>query len=168
MAEARSMGRGARILLYVSLLVNLLVIGLVAGTLLTGGPKGSDRRPAAAGETGLGPLVRALEPQDRQELGLKMRRMLRNERLSRGEQRALMAEIQAALTTVPYDAEALDERLDRQVEEVQYRLTLARSIFIQHISEMTDEERAAFAERLQEVLDRPRGPRSGNGPKSGD
>ena len=166
MAESR-MGKGARILLYVSLLVNLLVIGLVLGTIVMGGPKGSDRRPAAAGETGLGPLMRALDPQDRRAMGMEMRRTLRSERLSRGEMRALMSEIQAALAETPFDAEAVGERLDQQMEEVAYRLSLAREIFMKRVSEMSDEERAAFASRFQVELERPRGQRSGeNGPRN--
>ncbi|MEO0678101.1 MAG: hypothetical protein AAFZ02_11155, partial [Pseudomonadota bacterium] len=67
MAEGRAggLGRGGRVLLYLSLAVNLLVVGLVVGALVSGGEKLRDRRPPSAGEAGFGPVFAALEPEDR-------------------------------------------------------------------------------------------------------
>ncbi|MEM6276128.1 MAG: periplasmic heavy metal sensor [Pseudomonadota bacterium] len=149
-----ALGRGGRILLYVSLLVNLLVVGLVVGTLLVVSPKGQDRRPAMSGETGLGPLMLALEREDRRALALSMRRTLRGERLSRGEMRELARDIQGVLAAEPFDAQALDGVLDTQFSEATFRLDLARDLFRETLVEMTPEERAAYAARLGEVLDR--------------
>ncbi|MEM1232507.1 MAG: periplasmic heavy metal sensor [Pseudomonadota bacterium] len=166
------LGRGGRVLLYVSLLLNLLVAGLVVGMLIMAGPKDDDRRPALSGDTGLGPLMLALEREDRRALAISMRQSLRGERLTRGEMRRLARDIQGVVATEPFDAETLEGLLTTQFSEVSFRLDLARELFQEKIAAMTPEERASYAARLGEVLERPvgerrQGPADGAG-RSGD
>ncbi|MEM1235214.1 MAG: periplasmic heavy metal sensor [Pseudomonadota bacterium] len=154
-----ALGRGGRILLYVSLLVNLLVVGLVVGTLILVSPKGDDRRPALAGQTVLGPLMLALEGQDRRALALSMRGVLQEERLTRGDMRRVARDMQEVLATEPFDAEALDRLLSTQFNEATFRLDLARKLFLERLVAMSPEERATYAVRLGDVLERPLGER---------
>lgn len=163
MAEGRAggLGRGGRVLLYLSLAVNLLVVGLVVGALVSGGDKLRDRRPPAAGEGGFGPVFSALEPEDRRVLGREMRQILQTERRDRREMRALMTEFVTVLASDPFDEAAFDALLDVQFGEATFRLGLARDVFEARVQEMSVAERQALSERLAAELEKraARGPR---------
>ncbi|MEM9438706.1 MAG: periplasmic heavy metal sensor [Pseudomonadota bacterium] len=155
-ARSKGMGRGGRILLYLSLLMNFIIIGLVVGAIVSGGDRRGDRGPPRASETGLGPIMQALSPEDRRALGREMRQTLRDERRTRGELRAVMDQIVAALEAEPFDVAEVDALLATQFSEVEFRLGLAQRVFLERLVAMDASERSAFAARLQEVLDRPR------------
>lgn len=161
------MGRGARILLYASLALNLVIAGLVAGALIMASPGGQDRRPPRSGETGLGPLLMALAPEDRRALGREMRRTLRDERGSRGEQRARMERLAAILGEDPLDEAELSALVREQLGEATFRLSLAGDVFLERVVAMGAAERAALGARLSEALDRPRGGPKRNGDGEG-
>ena len=152
------LGRGARILLYASLAVNLIVVGLVVGSLFVAGDRREDRRPPRAGETGLGPIMLALSPEDRRQLGREMRRTLRQERGTLGEMRAANRQVVSALRAEPFEIAAVDALLLEQFSEAEFRLDLARRIFLNRVAAMSDAERTAFAARLEAHLERPRPP----------
>ncbi|MEM9350612.1 MAG: periplasmic heavy metal sensor [Pseudomonadota bacterium] len=155
-ARAKGLVRGGRILLYLSLLMNFIIIGLVIGAIVSGGDRRGDRGPPRANEMGLGPIVQALSPEDRRALGREMRQTLRDERRTRGELRALMDQIVLALEAEPFDVAEVDALLATQFSEVEFRLGLAQRVFLERLEAMDASERAAFATRLQEVLDSPR------------
>jgi len=162
--KGRSLGRGGRVLLYISLLANFAVVGLVIGALLSGGDRGHDRRPPRTGESGLGPLVQALNVEDRRDMGREMRRALRDAGRSRAELRALGDEMVATLRADPFEIAAFEGLLDAQFSEVGLRLELAKSVFVERLAAMNATERAAFAERLEGELSKPRDTRGfGNG-----
>ncbi|MEM9855223.1 MAG: periplasmic heavy metal sensor [Pseudomonadota bacterium] len=161
---AKALRRGPRILLYVSLLMNLIVIGVVIGALINASSRAADERPPRAGETGLGPVILALEPSTRRALGFEMRRALRGRGRDRGQQRAITRAMISELRAEPFSSEAVSSLLDQQISEAELRLTIARDLFVEHIIAMSEEDRAAYAARLEAELEKRRGPpRDGTG-----
>ncbi|MEL6913455.1 MAG: periplasmic heavy metal sensor [Pseudomonadota bacterium] len=160
-------GRGTRVALYLSLAFNLLVIGLVLGALVTQGQRAEDRRPPAAGEFGFGAVIAALAPVERRALGREMRRALRAEGRTRGALRAQLDGVVAALRADSFAPEAVSALLDVQLSEAEFRLALARDLFVARLAAMDAAERAAFADRLEAELARMRGPRGARGPDAG-
>lgn len=162
----RSLGRGGRIVLFMSLALNLIVVGLVVGALVMGGGRDTDRRPPRGGETGLGPVLMALTPEDRRTLGRDMRRALRQAVRNRGETRALARNLAQAMRAEPYDSTRIDDLVAAQFEDVDKRLSIARELFLTRAAAMSPEERAAFADRLVDILDNPPQNRRGlDGPR---
>ncbi|UYV36258.1 periplasmic heavy metal sensor [Rhodobacteraceae bacterium D3-12] len=150
--KAPAMRRSVRILLISSLAVNLLVAGLFVGAMVSN--RFDDRgRPSRASQVG-GPLTAALSHEDRREIGRSVRKTLRAERPSRDSVEAEFAGFIAALTAEPYDAEAVREAIDRQMQMVVRRTNLGIEALLAQLNEMSVEERAAYSERLKEVLKR--------------
>ena len=141
--------RSLRWLLILSLGLNLLVLGLLIGALAGPGRDGRHPRPA---ELSLGPVARALEPEDRREVLQALHGHPDLRPLRREDRTAAFAEVGAAVRAEPFDrpraAAALAEQSDRvaQVERAVQEALLAR------LAAMTAEGRAAFADRLEAEL----------------
>jgi hypothetical protein len=135
-------GRVLRIVLVVSLALNLAVAGLVVGSFASGRVGAG---PPRSFDVGLGPMSRALAPEDRREIGTA----LRNARPMAGyrprQQATLMI---AALRATPFEPETLRVLIAEQAAHG----ALAQDVVIDHIVTMSDEHRAAFADRLQVEL----------------
>lgn len=140
-----------RIVLVVSLALNLLVVGLVAGSML-----GKDRRDGPQGlrSIGLGPFAMALPEKDRREIRAALRRDAAPFAENR---RAIRREIEALVEIL--EGETLDEAdlraaVDRQRDRVAERLALGSDVFVAQIVRMTAEERASYAAGLDHMLSR--------------
>ncbi|WP_164660970.1 periplasmic heavy metal sensor [Tropicibacter sp. Alg240-R139] len=137
-----------RILLITSLAVNLLFVGLIVGAALRfGGPDSMRAPPRSLGSA----LYRALPDDVRQE-------MRQHSRSGHGTRRRGgfkdVGVIVTALRAVPFDAEGLESVMDRQLAQ---RETFHRSIqdkWFDWITSMSDEGRATYADRLEEVSQR--------------
>ncbi|WP_116599189.1 periplasmic heavy metal sensor [Primorskyibacter marinus] len=143
-------GLWLRILLFVSLALNLLVIGIVCGAILLKpehGRRGGPRDMVA-------PYTRALSDADRSALGKRLREGL----ASRNTERGLLAEDYRAaleiLRTEPLDPVALDEVLSRQSERAHQRKLMGQRALSERLVAMSPDERADFADRLEDALDR--------------
>ncbi|MEX0320218.1 MULTISPECIES: periplasmic heavy metal sensor [unclassified Ruegeria] len=135
--------RWPRILLGVSLALNLLVIGLVAGTVLRF--RGDGRHPPAFGPA----LYRALPDADRKALHGELRGRHDGGSKSRGEDFRALAE---ALRAVPFEPGAVEAVIEAQAQaraEVHKSLNQA---WLARVSDMSDTERADYADRLEEVV----------------
>jgi uncharacterized membrane protein len=154
-SKTPKMRRGVRILLFASLALNLLVVGLVFGAFVS--HRYEDRRGPPRMEQVGGPLAAALSRQDRRKVGREMRRIYRAERASQDDIGAGFSEVITALTMVPYDSVAARMAVERQVHTITRRVDLGVDILLKRFDEMSDSERAAYTERLKEVLKR--GPR---------
>ena len=112
-SSARRWTRG-RITLAISLALNLLVVGVVAGALLSGGGPGRysandpDSRRGPLREIGNAPFVRALEPADRQALLRALRDDGGTLRENRAELRRRFQALVAALESRSIEAALLD------------------------------------------------------------
>ncbi|MBN8633052.1 MAG: periplasmic heavy metal sensor [Rhodobacterales bacterium] len=141
--------RGVKIALALSVALNLAVAGLAVGAWLGGGPhRGMPR------DMSFGPFSEALDDADRKAI----RRALL-ERLGefRDQREAVKAEFETLLTTLradPFDPEAMKAALAALEARNADRLELGRSLIETRLVEMSPEERAAFADRLEKGLRR--------------
>lgn len=135
-----------RILLIVSLALNLLVIGLMIGAALRfGGPDSVRHPPRSLGSA----LYRAL-PDD-------MRKEMRQHSRSGHEARRRdgfrdVDAIVGAMRAVPFDGDRLRDLMNRQLEDREKFHRSVQDTWFQRISSMTDTERTAYADRLEEVV----------------
>lgn len=171
--------------LAVSLALNLLVAGVFLGVRLNPPARPADSPPAQTADParldarllrdlGLGPFMNAFPPQARRQMARRIRAEVGT--LNDGRQ-ALVAELDEMLALMradPFDAEALAQVVERQKQRLNRRTDIGREIVLEAITEMTPEERRAFADRLERVLRRalaktprqvgaPRPPRNGQG-----
>ena len=163
--------RWMAVALAVSLALNLLVAGVFLGVRLNPPAKTADPARLDARllrDLGLGPFMNAFPPQARRQMARRIRSEIGT--LNDGRQ-ALVAELDEMLVlmrTDPFDAEALAQVIERQKQRLNARTDIGREIVLEAITEMTPEERRAFADRLERVLQRalakaPRQPRNGQG-----
>lgn len=139
--------RWMRVTLFVSVAMNLLVVGAVAGFLVTGGPdKRSDRSRADFGTV----FMRALGDEDRRALRRDFEAGLQRQGRERG---AFLAELQATLDILratPFDRDAFLTSVAEQSRARAAREDLGRDVLVNRIAAMTDAERAAYADRIEE------------------
>ena len=135
-----------KILLIASLSLNLLVVGLIAGAFL-------DRRdgPPAHALRGATPFIAALGPEDRRQLF----RHLRNSR-DVGDQKGRFRALIAALTSEPFDRDLVADLLGTQRARVADRSKRGEAALIDRLSDMSAEDRAAYAQRLERLVRRRR------------
>jgi len=152
-APRRRAPRWMRLLLLVSLALNLLVVGSVVGMALRlGGPRGPDGPPPQS----IGSLLyRELPREDRRELRSDSRRIIGQarpgERMSPDEE---LAEIDAGLRADPFDPSALDSVLNEHGMWLAAQHQGFQEAWLTHVADMTRAERAAYADRLQEAFER--------------
>jgi len=147
-----------KVLLAVSLTMNLLVIGLIAGAHFRDGRDMAAFPPPdrnALRDAGVGPFFDALPRDSRGRMGQALRNGPGG---GLGPDRAALAAdlqaVQAALRADPYDPAALSAVLDAQQARVQARVDAGRAALLAEIARMTPAERAAFADRLAQGFQR--------------
>lgn len=150
---SRPAGRGLKLLLAVSLALNLAVAGIFAGVALRG--HDPDRPPpAAVRDLTFGPFTEALTREQRRamlrgfaERGPGLREM-------RAQMRTDFDAVLAALRATPFDAAAFQAAVAQQNTRFTARAESGREALVGLVLQMSDPERAAFLERLEQVLDR--------------
>lgn len=147
--------RWLRLLLIVSLALNLMVVGLVAGMAWTGGGKHGGHHPSRLEKIG-GPLTRALSKEDRRAIGREMRSAYQDRAGDRGAQHELMQALIDDLRQVPFDRDAVTRQLAAQRDILQDRVQLGQTLLVDRLADMSEQDRAAYADRLQNALDRRR------------
>lgn len=143
-------GKRIRILLFTSLALNLLIIGAMAGAVLSGGKWWHNCPPRL--ETAGGPLTRALSKEDRRAIGHKMREAYRNKDIPHTRHGEEFAGLIEDLKATPFDPQAVEARLATIRGLFRQRLTLGQSLLIERLAGMSDAERADYAERLQQTM----------------
>lgn len=153
--------RGLRIALYVSLILNVLLMGVLVG--------GAFRNARIAELTPMRPdfrqLWRALPEPVQDDLRAHSReqgfhdggrdgdrRPSREERAARIE--AMNARVLAILRAQPFDVDAFSAYLDGDREAAQARIEAARAAFAERVAQMSDAERAEMADRLERNIRR--------------
>jgi uncharacterized membrane protein len=152
-------GKGLRIALGVSVALNLLVAGLVAGALLRdGGP-----RERVVRDLDFGPFTEALSPKDRAELRRAFIDRSPNPRGTRAEMRSDLEAFLSALRADPFDPVALEQVMVNQQGRMAQRIELGQDLLLERLAAMDARERGAFADRLERRLRRggPEGGRDG-------
>lgn len=144
-----------KILLFVSLSLNLLVVGMVAGAIYRGGP--DDRRGPphmARIDLGLGPYGNALSRADRRVLRRAIGEGAFFASANRADIRLEMRSVLAALRQVPFDPNGLRDTMGQQQNRLVQGQNVGKDALLKHLSEMAAPERQVYADRLEKVLGR--------------
>jgi len=140
-----------RVLLGVSLALNLLVLGLVGGAMLRfGGPEGMRAPPRSVGAA----LFRELPREDRRALrsGAGESHDQRHARL-----KADAEALGAALRATPFDAGAMEILLEGHAKTRADSHMFLQRAWLDRVVAMSDAGRQAYADRLERALSRTRG-----------
>lgn len=152
MPAASGSPRWMRVVLVLSLALNLLVAGATLGLVLRGGPT-----PMAGRDPGFGPFAAALSPEDRTALRRDWIARTVTEGDGRRAMRVDMRALLGALRADPFDASAMRAALARVGDRTAGRLQLGMSLIEDRVISLSPAERLAFADRLESELRR--GPR---------
>lgn len=144
--------RWGRVVLFVSLALNLAVAGVIGGAIL--GRFGHERRDFVARDVGFGLFTEALSEKDRKELRNAYVRARPNLRAERQKMRADIQTILAALRADPFDVVVLRNALDEGAARIAERQSLGQGVVLDYLAKMPAEERAALADRLETSLKR--------------
>lgn len=142
-------GRGLKIALAVSVALNLAVVGLAAGAMMNGS-HGRDMPR----DLSFGPFSEALSAEDRRALRKALFDRAPSFRESRTAARAEFATLLDTLRASPFDPVAMQTALAAIEARNAGRLELGRSLIEARVVEMSDDERLAFADRLEKGLRR--------------
>lgn len=141
-----------RVLLVVSLALNLLILGTVGGAMMTWS-KWRSHHPPRLDMAG-GPLTQALTREDRRAIARQMRKAYRDNSAPRAELKAELEELANELKAEPFDAAAVRKRLARHRGVFHDRFALGQSLLLEHLKQMQPKERAAYADRLLRALEK--------------
>ena len=142
-------GRLMRIVLVASLALNLLVVGLAAGWALR---HAGDPHPPSRLDMAGGPLTRALSPEDRHEIARRMRKAWRAADGGRADLRDSYDALVADLRAVPFDPASVSARMRQHRERFAIRFEMGQDVLVTHLSNMSDDNRSAYADRLEERI----------------
>lgn len=141
-----------RAALFVSLALNLAVIGLVAGFIWRGGPDGGPPRHV---RDVVAPYTAALDKSARRAIGRRIFRDLRQEG-SRDDLRArIRAEYAEALTLLrqdPFDPAAFADLLDRQYRRAAQLQQRGQAELVAYVAGMDAQQRQEYAARVSDAL----------------
>jgi len=141
-----------RILLTVSLALNLLFIGILGGAAWRGGPpQGGGGRVAGLGNFAA-PYVRALPREDRKALQSELRRQ--HPQMGRAARRGAYQQMIEALRRTPFDRAAVVAVLDEQSRLGAQVLATGQAAWLERIEAMDAAQRQDYATRLQDRLAR--------------
>jgi uncharacterized membrane protein len=140
-----------KLLLAVSLAVNLAVLGMLGGAALRGA---GDRGRPDVRDIGFGPFTDALSPQDRQELRRAFLQDGGNPRAMRQMMRTEVGTLLQVLRTEPLQEAELRAAFNRLRQRGQERLDLGQRLLADHIIAMSPDDRARFADRLEAMMAR--------------
>lgn len=148
--KAGKPGRGVRVALGISVALNLLIVGLVAGAVLRdGGP-----RERMVRDLDFGPFTEALSRADREALRREYIARSPGMRDMRQQMRQDFRAFLAALRAEPFDPAALRGVLANQQARMAERVTLGQDLMLERLTAMPPEARLKFADRLEERLRR--------------
>jgi len=147
-ARART-GRILRVVLVLSLALNLLVLGVMAGAAFKARQSGHDSHAGSD----LHALWWALPGEARRDLRGAMGPRDDDARLTRDDRRARAAarhgEVLALLRAEPFDAGAFAAAIQAERSERAERIDRAHAAFVARVVALSASERAAMAERLE-------------------
>lgn len=154
-APPRKTRRLVKVILTLSLTLNLLILGLVVGAHVREGQDARRFTPpdrAIARDMGFGPFIGAFPRENRREMALALR-----ERAGPflDNRQALVEEMQTILTSLrkePFDAVELNGLLAAQADRMRARAAVGREVLVEQIGMMTPRERARFADALERGL----------------
>ena len=143
--------RWMKVTLVISLAVNLLIVGAVAGAVLTkGDPPGA--RKGGAGNHGANMVTDALPKEERRALRREVRRTLRARPDLREALHTEIAALADLMRAPDYTAGALEAQLTQIQMRMMGPLSVARSVLAERLTDFNASERASYADRLDRLL----------------
>ncbi|MBL4811577.1 MAG: periplasmic heavy metal sensor [Rhodobacteraceae bacterium] len=143
--------RWVRIALVLSLGVNLLIFGAAAGAVYKFRHGGMEN---ARVDLGIGPIYRALSPEDRRIIGRRLRDHLHQRPPTREERDADLRNLAAAVVTDPFDAALVRSVFSAQMGRANEAQQAGQEAFLAQIQAASPAQRAEFSARLLEQTGR--------------
>lgn len=140
---------GLRVLLFASLALNMVIIGVVGGAILNF-RRGDDHPITMSRELGIGPFIWAMEDEQRRALDDAARPYRSDLRSGRREWRRLYAEALEAIRADPFDGERFRSVMIRQADLSAQSREIGLELMVSQLEAMSSEAREAFADRLKE------------------
>ena len=141
-----------KILFGVSLALNLLIVGALGGAL--GGAFMRKGKGPTANHLASGFLyMRALDFKDKRALRKEILRNKDGRKLVKDRNQASFNSAVGMLKSDPFDRAAFENLLDEQAKHAKSRQDSARIALVNHIENMTKEERRIYAQRLKDFID---------------
>ena len=145
MAETQiKTARWVKIVLAISLTLNLIVIGLAGGAAI----KGRELRDARPDPNSMSIVTRALPLRYQANVRREIRDRFDVVRASRETMQALRQELAMALTADPFDIELVEDIFSRQHTIMMGLAGAGQDIVIEQIETMDADDRARYAENL--------------------
>ncbi len=157
MAEApQKNGKGLVIALALSMSLNLLIAGAVAGAMLAGGPRGARDagQPRAEGLGAFNVFAQAMTEGDRRAIGKELRQNRGVFRQARRDARAEVSKVVEALRREPFDAAALNAVFAAQQTRAADRVALGQRMLLERVTAMNEAQRRDYADRLEAISKR--------------
>ncbi|MDG4648610.1 periplasmic heavy metal sensor [Roseibacterium sp. SDUM158017] len=145
----RRTGRGIKIALAVSLALNLLVAGLVAGAMLAHGGRGD---APAIRMLGLGPFALALPREGRDEVRERLAEGMTGLRAERARIGSSLGQVRRALLAEPFDREAAARALAASRDAAAALQAGGHAALLDTLAGMSLDERERVADRLGRAL----------------
>ena len=141
--------------LFLSLALNLLVAGAIVGRAFApDGPVKGDRIAGPIRSVIGEPFVRALDRKDRRALLDEIKREAPRFRENREILRQRVEAFLTALRSEPFDADEVQRLMQDQRQVARGRQEFGETLLLRRLEEMSAEERAAYADRLERSLKR--------------
>lgn len=139
-----------RVLLFVSLAINLAVAGLVGGAVLNATRDGDARPARISRELGLGPYIFAMEADDRRALQEASRLRKGDLRQSRTNWQQAFHDSLEVLRAEPFDPDRFRELVVLQSDLAAEGRKIGQEILVVQVSRMSHDARARFADKLEQ------------------
>lgn len=144
--------RWGRVVLFVSLALNLAVAGVVGGAAL--GRYGHGHNDIAARDIGFGLFNEALTPEDRRALRGAFTQARPDMREERRKMRDDLKTILTALRAEPFDVTVLQTALESGAARIEARQAQGQVLILDYLQKLSAPDRAALADRLENALKR--------------
>jgi uncharacterized membrane protein len=151
-ASPRRTGRGLKIALAVSLALNLLVAGLVGGAVLGSGNNGGEAPAIRA--LGLGPFALVLPRDARADVRRRIEADMQDLRRNRADIGRSLLAVRGALLSEPFDREAAARALGVSRNAANALQAQGHGALLDTLEQMSAEDRAVVADRLERTLRR--------------
>ena len=159
MSETSKPKKGWRILLIVSLAINLLILGIMIGGFM----HGKSMRPPGGLDFALGPAAAALIPQDRRAIRAALRKHPDLVPFRPGARNDSMTAYIEGLRQEPFNIAVIEAIFAEQRMRADNTIAVVQSVMLEHFMQMTFEERSAYADRFEDgIRQRPHGPSKRN------
>jgi uncharacterized membrane protein len=133
-----------------SLALNLLLVGLIAGAVARGV---GGRHGMAGPDAGFGPLTESLSREDRRALRERFDMMRPDFRVERQVIRADFVALAEVLRAPAWDRAAAESILSRQGARASARLEEGRKVFLDYLGTLTSEARQSLAARILAAME---------------